>query len=170
MNNDIEKALKVVDILTEEKAINCNERGFLRRAILKKAPTVEDMPRICQAPSIYHEPMENNYKKVIDNGSPMLECPKCTSRINANAFTYAVGTAGYAFCPYCGHDLRKRVQLTIDLLPQVVEIAKEKPETRACFNCKHNGKKFYNAPCNVCSDNLNCWEEDSQASQQNETK
>lgn len=46
----------------------------------------------------------------------------------------------------------------------------EKPETRACFNCKHNDKKFYNAPCNVCGDNLNCWEEESQAGQQNETK
>lgn len=74
--------------------------------IIDNAPTVEEMPRICQVPSIYHEPMKNNYKKAINNGSQMLECPKCFSRINANAFTYAVGNAGYAFCPYCGADLR----------------------------------------------------------------
>lgn len=74
---------------------------------IESAPTIENTPRICQAPSIYHEPMENNYIKAIDNGAQMLECPKCKGRIVANPFTYAVGTAGYAFCPYCGHDLRK---------------------------------------------------------------
>lgn len=70
--------------------------------------------------------------------------------------------------------LPQLVEIIRDILPQLVEIAKEKMkeinEPRACYNCKHNDKAFYSSPCNVCGDNLNCWEKDSQAGQQNETK
>lgn len=43
-----------------------------------------------------------------DCGAHLLECPSCKSRIVLNAFTYAVGCLGYAFCPYCGFDVREK--------------------------------------------------------------
>lgn len=68
-----------------------------------------DAPRLCQKPSLYAaKPIPNHYKKVIDCGAHLLECPSCKSRIVLNAFTYAVGCLGYAFCPYCGFDVREK--------------------------------------------------------------
>lgn len=76
--------------------------------ILKIVDSV-DTPRLCQTPSLYAaKPIPNHYKKVIDCGAHLLECPSCKSRIVLNAFTYAVGCLGYAFCPYCGFDVREK--------------------------------------------------------------
>ena len=67
-----------------------------------------DTPRLCQTPSLYAaEPIKNNYKKVIDCGAKLLECPSCKCRIVLNAFSYAVGFLGYAYCPYCGTKTKK---------------------------------------------------------------
>lgn len=67
-----------------------------------------DTPRLCQTPSLYAaEPIKNNYKKVIDCGAKLLECPSCKCRIIVNAFSYAVGCLGYAYCPYCGTKTKK---------------------------------------------------------------
>lgn len=57
-------------------------------------------------PCEYHEPYPNRYKECIDNACLMLECPECKCRIQAYPFSYAVGTNGYKFCPYCGADVR----------------------------------------------------------------
>lgn len=54
----------------------------------------------------YREPRPNKYTLCIDNGAVMLECPSCKCRIISTAFSYAVGSEGYSFCPYCGTDLR----------------------------------------------------------------
>ena len=68
-----------------------------------------DTPRLCQTPSLYAaEPIKNIYKKVVDNGATLFECPSCKCRIVVNAFNYAVGCLGYAFCPYCGFDVREK--------------------------------------------------------------
>lgn len=64
---------------------------------------------------LYREPIKNKYIIAIDNGSKMLKCPKCECQIIANPFSYAVGSRGYSFCPYCGEDLREE-QITIDEL------------------------------------------------------
>ena len=53
-------------------------------------------------PCELREPNSHIYKTCIDNGTYMLECPKCKGRINYNPFTYAVGDDGFHFCPYCG--------------------------------------------------------------------
>lgn len=67
-----------------------------------------DTPRLCQTPSLFAvEPIKNNYKKVIDCGAKLLECPSCKCRIVVNAFSYAVGFLGYAYCPYCGTKTKK---------------------------------------------------------------
>lgn len=68
---------------------------------------VRRQPRVCQEPCQYREPPVNKYNTTVDNGSTMLECPECKCRIQYNAFTYAVGTQGFSFCPYCGADVRK---------------------------------------------------------------
>ena len=74
-----------------------------------KAIDSVDTPRLCQTPSLYAaEPIKNIYKKVVDNGSTLFECPSCKCRIVVNAFNYAVGCLGYAFCPYCGFDVREK--------------------------------------------------------------
>lgn len=54
----------------------------------------------------YSEPELNKYISRIDNECIMLECPECKSRIISTAFSFAVGTKGYSFCPYCGSDMR----------------------------------------------------------------
>lgn len=75
--------------------------------ILKIVDSI-DTPRLCQTPSLYAvEPIKNNYKKVIDCGAKLLECPSCKCRIVVNAFSYAVGFLGYAYCPYCGTKTKK---------------------------------------------------------------
>lgn len=55
----------------------------------------------------YSEPEPNKYISSIDTECIMLECPECKSRIISTAFSFAVGTKGYSFCPYCGADMRK---------------------------------------------------------------
>lgn len=55
----------------------------------------------------YCDSEPNKYVSRIDTECIMLECPECKSRIIANAFSYAVGSKGYSFCPYCGADMRK---------------------------------------------------------------
>lgn len=55
----------------------------------------------------YSEPEPNRYISRIDTECIMLECPECKSRMIATAFSFAVGTKGYSFCPYCGADMRK---------------------------------------------------------------
>ena len=69
----------------------------------------DDLPRVCQDTYSYREPVPNIYISTVDVGAPMLECPGCKARIQANAFSYAVGNMGYQFCPYCGKDVRKKV-------------------------------------------------------------
>ena len=69
----------------------------------------DDLPRVCQDIYSYREPVPNIYVSTVDIGTPMLECPGCKARIQANAFSYAVGNMGYQFCPYCGKDVRKKV-------------------------------------------------------------
>ena len=54
----------------------------------------------------YSETFPNKYINAIDNGEKMLRCPFCKCQIIANPFSYAVGSRGYSFCPYCGEDLR----------------------------------------------------------------
>ena len=70
---------------------------------------VRRQPRVCQEPCQYREPPANKYNTTVDNGSTMLECPECKCRIQYNAFTYAVGTLGFSFCPYCGADVREEM-------------------------------------------------------------
>ena len=53
------------------------------------------------------DPIPNYYIMRIDTECILLECPHCKGRIISTAFSYAVGNQGYAFCPYCGEDLRK---------------------------------------------------------------
>ena len=53
-----------------------------------------------------NEPVPNKYIKAIDTATKMLRCPSCRCQIQAYPFSYAVGTRGYSFCPYCGEDLR----------------------------------------------------------------
>lgn len=99
-DGDSEELLKV--------AVNCISNmtgdGTLLKALVRR------QPRVCQEPYPYREPPANKYNTTVDNGSPMLECPECKCRIQYNAFTYAVGTQGFSFCPYCGKDVRKKVQ------------------------------------------------------------
>ena len=64
---------------------------------------------------LYREPIKNKYIIAIDNGCKMLRCPKCECQITANPFSYAVGSKGYSFCPYCGEDVREG-QINIDEL------------------------------------------------------
>ena len=89
-------------------AVNCISNmtgdGTLLKALVRR------QPRVCQEPCQYREPPANKYNTTVDNGSTMLECPECKCRIQYNAFTYAVGTQGFSFCPYCGADMRKEVQ------------------------------------------------------------
>ena len=44
-----------------------------------------------------------------------VKSPKCECQITANPFSYAVGSRGYSFCPYCGEDVREG-QINIDEL------------------------------------------------------
>lgn len=69
----------------------------------------DDLPRVCQDAYLYREPIPNIYTKTVDVDAPVMECPGCKGRILSNAFSYAVGNLGYAFCPYCGKDVRKKV-------------------------------------------------------------
>jgi hypothetical protein len=55
----------------------------------------------------YREEPPHRYVNVIDNACKMLRCPECKCQIQAYPFSYAVGTRGYSFCPYCGKDMRK---------------------------------------------------------------
>lgn len=55
----------------------------------------------------HRNPIPNKYRHVIDTGFDMLECPECEGRIQYNPFSWAVGDKGFAFCPYCGADLRR---------------------------------------------------------------
>lgn len=96
------------ETMSEELALQYTkgyQAGFLEAKVLYNEPQTK---RVCQTPSIYHNPIENKYKKTVDCGAEMLECPQCAGRITLNAFTYAVGDLGYAFCPYCGADMRKK--------------------------------------------------------------
>ena len=43
----------------------------------------------------------------VDNDADMLRCPKCKCGIILKPYCDAIGTAGTAFCPYCGEDLRE---------------------------------------------------------------
>lgn len=98
-----------------QTAVNCQVAA--NRLVWKVNNSFFDTPpwdeevRICQKPYAYREPPPNKYIKAIDNGDTMLECPECKCRIQYNAFTYAVGTRGFSFCPYCGTDVRKEDDL-----------------------------------------------------------
>lgn len=96
-DGDSEELLKV--------AVNCISNmtgdGTLLKALVRR------QPRVCQEPCQYREPPASKYNTTVDNGSTMLECPECGCRIQYNAFTYAVGSRGFSFCPYCGVDVRK---------------------------------------------------------------
>ena len=96
-DGDSEDLLKV--------AVNCISNmtgdGTLLKALVRR------QPRVCQEACAYRDPIPNKYIQAIDNGCKMLECPECKCRIQYNAFTYAVGTQGFSFCPYCGADVRK---------------------------------------------------------------
>lgn len=62
---------------------------------------------ILREPYPYKDIPDNKYNVRHDNECKMLECPECLSRIIYNSFTWAVGTQGFSFCPYCGSDMRK---------------------------------------------------------------
>ena len=98
-DGDSEELLKV--------AVNCISNmtgdGTLLKALVRR------QPRVCQDAYSYREPIPNIYTKTVDVGAPVMECPECKGRIQSNAFSYAVGNLGYAFCPYCGKDMRKKV-------------------------------------------------------------
>lgn len=47
-----------------------------------------------------------------DTGAEMLKCPECGCGILLAYYEVAVGTSGYNFCPYCGHDMRE-AQMTL---------------------------------------------------------
>ena len=59
---------------------------------------------LCDRP----EKLFGNWKKTVDNGTPMLECSACGCRVKRESFMDAVGEKGFSFCPYCGADLRER--------------------------------------------------------------
>lgn len=94
-----------------QTAVNCQVQA--NRVVWQLNDRFFDTPewdpdeRVCQEPYLYREPIPNKYINAVDNGSKMLECPECGCRIQYNAFTYAVGTQGFSFCPYCGADVRK---------------------------------------------------------------
>lgn len=67
----------------------------------------QDVPRMVQSSYSLRKPVPNKYIEAIDNGTRMLECPKCKGRIQFNPFTYAVGNLGFQFCPYCGENVRE---------------------------------------------------------------
>lgn len=86
------------------RAIECIADLTGDECLRKKAKS--KLPRVCQEPYPYREPNPNTYVKAVDCGEQMLECPECKCRIIYNAFTYAVGSRGFSFCPYCGKDRR----------------------------------------------------------------
>lgn len=53
------------------------------------------------------------WKITIDNDEPMLTCPDCECRMIKRWYDLAVGSRGYTYCPYCGKDMRKDGQLSI---------------------------------------------------------
>lgn len=71
-----EKALKVVEILTEEHAINVNERRFLQRAILLEP-----------------ERPQGEWKETDIPESTLCKCSVCNFDLGAYSFN---------FCPNCG--------------------------------------------------------------------
>lgn len=63
----------------------------------------------------------------VDNDADMLRCPKCNCGIRLEPYTRAIGTAGTAFCPYCGEDLRNDQMSIIDgMLSFLLEGGNEK--------------------------------------------
>lgn len=103
MNNDLISRLELKKAIAQNRNIDSD-------AVCDVLDIIDsiDTPRLCQTPSLFAvEPIKNNYKKVIDCGAKLLECPSCRSRIVLNAFTYAVGFLGYAYCPYCGTKTKK---------------------------------------------------------------
>lgn len=103
MNNDLISRSALKELLNKTEGIEYDSRQVVEEVIDNI-----DTPRLCQSPSLFAvEPIKNNYKKVIDCGAKLLECPSCKSRIVLNAFSYAVGFLGYAYCPYCGTKTKK---------------------------------------------------------------
>lgn len=53
------------------------------------------------------------WKTEIDNGIQMLKCPYCKCRMQKKHYIFAVGSNGFRYCPYCGKDMRKDGQTSI---------------------------------------------------------
>ena len=117
-NNDLISREALKEVLEQRKRLCTGVYGDLGGAIsgviklIDNAPTVHfidvfNKTSYLNSYESYSEPEPNKYISRIDTECIMLECPECKSRIIATAFSYAVGTKGYSFCPYCGADLRK---------------------------------------------------------------
>ena len=82
-----EKALKVVEILTEEHAINVNERRFLQRAILLEPERPQGEWKLIE-------------RNVDSGGNNRYECSECHYKDDH------AGSVEVPFCWHCGADMR----------------------------------------------------------------
>ena len=94
-----------------QEAVNCqvniNRIVFMGNKYLEADIHKDAGATIFRKECDYREPVPNKYISAIDNGNKMLRCPSCKCQISVNPFSYAVGSRGYSFCPYCGQDVRK---------------------------------------------------------------
>ncbi|MBQ1457662.1 MAG: hypothetical protein IIZ20_04095 [Butyrivibrio sp.] len=112
MNNDLISRSALKEAVSNSPLIDFTDDDIFE--LIDNAPEVHfidvfNKDTYLNSYSRYREPEPNRYISRIDTECIMLECPECKSRIIATAFSFAVGTKGYSFCPYCGKDMRKEV-------------------------------------------------------------
>lgn len=94
-----------------QEAVNCqvniNRIVFVGNKYLEADVKKDGGATIFSKEYVDYEKPLHRYVNAIDNGCKMLRCPECKCQIQAYPFSYAVGTRGYSFCPYCGKDVRK---------------------------------------------------------------
>ena len=87
--------------------VDINRIVFMGNKYLEADVSKDGGATIFNKECAYREEPLHRYVNAIDNGCKMLRCPECKCQIQAYPFSYAVGTRGYSFCPYCGKEMRK---------------------------------------------------------------
>lgn len=63
--------------------------------------TAKELAKVLPAADVV-EVRHGRWKNEIDTGSEMMACSVCGARVIKKPYISAVGTNGYAYCPYCG--------------------------------------------------------------------
>ena len=103
--NDLISRQELIDAFKEEfYAMYADDFNYMIR-FFNNLPAFEPDPAMCwgcNCPKMPDAEKKGMWKTEYDTHTKMLACSACGGRVIYSAYTSAVGTKGYAYCPYCG--------------------------------------------------------------------